>query len=198
MPRERKRLAMGTSTNVGKYMITPNSTLARLASKVLRPARLSIHSGRTSGRSTPTTNTPRMRSGMIWRTKRQVSHRKDCISSAGRRCAVRQSAASSNRTITNLPVNTTCSPPGTGTSCAAATSSVAATSASATGLQRLGPSSMRPSPRQAVIEMSMSRIMSRVPCTVTPSSPRVGSKGTSWFKAACSACAPGKGKFSEA
>ena len=36
---------MGTSTRVGKYMKTPNTTPARLPNSVFSPARASIHSG---------------------------------------------------------------------------------------------------------------------------------------------------------
>jgi hypothetical protein len=63
---------MGTSTRVGKYIEHAEYHPSQVRQQVMRPANESIHSGRMSGRRTPTTNTPTTSSGKIWRTKRHV------------------------------------------------------------------------------------------------------------------------------
>ena len=102
-------------------------------------------------RSTPTTNTPTTSSGKICLTKRHDSHSQSRSSSSPMRLRrepeQRQRAASTPK---NLPVKPTVSPDALASTCSAATSSVAAVSASAAPVQRLQPSWMRSKPRHEV------------------------------------------------
>ena len=174
-------------------MKTPKTTPARLASTVLAPATVWIHSGRMKMRMTPTRKTPTISSGKIIFTKRQVSHSHCCTSQASKRRASGTSRTHSAATATVLPVNVKNRPFSVARMPRAAKTSVSAVSPSATGVRRLKPLSTCPSPRQATAPISPSRTISAAPCRLRPSAPIASFTGTQRSSTACTAAAPGHG-----
>ena len=83
------------------------------------------------------------------------------------------------------PVTSTASPSAVGTRRKAARSRVAAASPSAVHVQRFAPSVMSSRPRHAAAPIRISSRISNDPCTLTPSSPFVASKGTQFDRTVC-------------
>ena len=143
-----------------------------VAEERVGPATASIHSGRMTTRSMPTTNTPTTSSGKICLTKRHDSHSQSRSSSAESRCRARtRSAPRASATPKNLPVKPMRRPAGVGIDESAANSSVAAISARLARVQPVTPSWMFSSPRQRAKPIAASSAISTTPCTETPSSP---------------------------
>ncbi len=183
-------MAIGTSTRVGKYMKTPKTTPARLASRVFSPARLRIHSGWMKTRMTPTRKTPTTSSGKICFTKRQVSHNHCCTSQASKRRASGSRSRQNSVTAKVRPVIVNAMPLSTTLKPRAAKASVATVKPRAMGVKRLKPSSTLPRPRQAKTPMLASRPIRIAPCRLKPSAPMASLTGTQRSRVCWMALAP--------
>ena len=168
---ERNILAIGTSTSVGKYMKTPKTTPARLASSVLLPATSWIHLRLDEDADDADEEDADHQQRKIIFTKRQVSHSHRCMSQDSKRRACGSSARQSSGTASVRPVTVTARPSPPARRPSAANASVATTSASVSVVSRPRRHPPGRALRQPAAPIAASRPISTTPCSDRFSAP---------------------------